>query len=91
MNKKLQIFSHYFNHYWWIPMGIIYMLLGSDITYRLWHDDLWNLYGTILFIVGLFMCFGCIIIHILIFFCGELDKYIRTTVRDEMGKGEMNK
>jgi hypothetical protein len=91
MSNKKQIFWHYLINYWWIPMGITYMLLGNDTINRFWYDDLWNLYGNILFIVGIFMCFGCIIIHMMIFLYEEFDKHIRTTVRNEMGKGETNK
>lgn len=88
MSEKLKTFSHYFLRYGWIPMGIAYMIMGNDALTRMWYDDIWVLYGNIVFIVGLFMCFGCIILHIIIFFYGELDRHIRKTVRDELKRDD---
>lgn len=87
MKNKRKLFINYF----WIPLGIVYMIIGNDMTTHFWYDGWWSLGGEIAFIVGLFMCCGCIIIHIIIFFYGEVDNYIRKTVKDEMGKGEPNK
>lgn len=99
MNKKLKIkkgwktFCFYMFHPKWylcIPLGIIYMFLGSDMQNRMWYDGWWALGGVIIFIAGFTMWSLCFGIHTIIFVVNKIDAYIRDTVRDEM-KGEPNK
>jgi hypothetical protein len=87
--KTFSYYAFHPNWYVYIPMGLFYMFLGSNMQDKLWYDGWWSLWGLIVFIAGFSMWFLCFGIHAIIFIVDKIDAYIHDIVEEEINKRRM--